>query len=123
MLMFGVPTALLTLVSFFIIERVPSRRARPLLPAAGAVLMLAINVVYFSGSSLENGYQQKWAMMMITGFLSTALLILAPFPVIRRYTTGNSPYLVIAVTVLATIFPSDLPRSLWRGINNAAGYH
>ena len=104
MLMFGIPTALVTLVCFFVIEHVPSPRARLILPAAGAVLMLAINLAYFSGPQLENEYQQKWAMMMITGFLSTALLILAPFPFIRQYTARNSPYLVIAVSALVTIF-------------------
>ncbi|MHB8053511.1 MAG: hypothetical protein ACYDEZ_09550 [Methanoregula sp.] len=49
MVMFGVPTALLTLVCFFLTERVPSRRARLLLPAAGAVLMPAVSLLYFSG--------------------------------------------------------------------------
>jgi hypothetical protein len=104
MVMFGVPTALLTLVCFFLIERVPSRRARLLLPAAGAVLMLAVSLLYFSEPLSPEEYQRTWAMMMLTGFLSNALVILAPFPFIRRYTARTSPYLIIAVTVLATFF-------------------
>jgi VIT1/CCC1 family predicted Fe2+/Mn2+ transporter len=43
-------------------------------------------------------------MMMTAGFLSNALVILAPFPFIRRYTARTSHYLVIAVTMLATFF-------------------
>ena len=104
MIMFGVPTALFTLICFFIIERVPSPWGRLLLPAAGAVLILAVNLLYFSGPQSPEEYQRTWATMMTAGFLSNALIILAPFPYFRRYTAKTSPYLVIAVTVLATFF-------------------
>ena len=130
MVMFGVPTALLTLVCFFLTERVPSRRARLLLPAAGAVLMPAVSLLYFSGPQSPEEYQLTWAMMMTAGFLSNALVILAPFPFIRRYTARTSHYLVIAVTVLATFFLLTClglfggeSQCLWMLPNTRGEYH
>ena len=101
----GIPTALLSLVIFFLLERVPFRRVRLFLPAVGAVLMLAVTLVFFSGiPQSPEEYQNTWVMSMLTSFLLNALVILAPFPFIRKYTAAYSPYVVIPVTLVVTFF-------------------
>jgi hypothetical protein len=65
--------------------------------------MLAVSLLWFSGPQSPEEYQRTRAVMMATGFLVNALMILAPFPFIRRYIV-TSPCLTIAVTVLATFF-------------------
>lgn len=102
----GVPTALLSLAIFFVLERIPFPWARLFLPAAGAVLMLCVTLMYFSGiPQSPEEYQRTWVQMMMTSFLLNALVILAPFPFIRKYMTiAHSPYLVISFTVLVTLF-------------------
>lgn len=102
----GIPTAFLSLIIFFLLERVPFRRVRLFLPVAGAVLMLAVRLVYFSGiPPSPEEYPNTWVQSMLTSFLFNALVILAPFPFIRKYTSiANSPYLVIPFTVLVTFF-------------------
>jgi hypothetical protein len=103
--MIGIPTALLSLVIFFLLERVPFRRVRLFLPVAGAVLMLAIRLVYFSGiPQSPEEYQNTWVQSMLTSFLLNALVILAPFPFIRKYTVAYSPYIVIPFTLVVTFF-------------------
>lgn len=90
---------------FFVLKRIPFRWARLLLPTVGAVLMFAVTLLYFSSiPPSPEEYQMTWAQMMMTSFLLNALVILAPFPFIRRYTVANSPYLVISLTVLVTLF-------------------
>jgi len=104
-IMIGIPTALLSIVIFFLLERVPFRRVRLFLPIAGAVLMLAGTLVYFSGiPQSPEEYQNTWMQMMLTSLLLNALVILAPFPFLRKYTAAFSPYLVIPFTVVVTFF-------------------
>ena len=102
----GIPTALTSLAIFFVVERVPFRWSRLFLPAAGAVLMLTVALLYFSGiPQSPEEYQRTWVQMMMTSFLLNALVILAPFPFIRKYTSlAYSPYLVIPFTVFVTFF-------------------
>jgi hypothetical protein len=102
----GIPTALTSLAIFFVVERVPFRWGRLFLPAAGAVLMLSVTLLYFSGiPQSPEEYQRTWVQMMMTSFLLNALVILAPFPFIRKYTPlAYPPYLVIPFTVLVTFF-------------------
>ena len=104
--MIGIPTALISLVIFFVLERIPYRWARLFLPAAGAVLVLSVTLLYFSGiPQSPEEYQRTWVQMMMTSFLLNALVILAPFPFIRTYISrAYSPYLVISITVLVTLF-------------------
>jgi hypothetical protein len=105
MAMFGIPTTLLSLVIFFVLEKVPYRRVRLLLPAIGALVLLVVTLAFFSSEPRSpEEYERTWALMMTTGFLLNALVILAPFPFIRRYTRAFSPYLVISFTVLTTFF-------------------
>jgi hypothetical protein len=101
----GIPTALLSLVIFFLLERVPFRQVRLFLPVAGAVLMLAVKLVYFSEiPQSPEEYQNTWVQSMLTSFLLNALVILAPFPFIRKYTAAYSPYIVIPFTLVVTFF-------------------
>jgi len=101
----GIPTALISLVIFFVLERIPFRLVRLFLPAAGAVLMLYVTLLYFSGiPQSPEEYQRTWVPIMMTSFLLNALVILAPFPFIRKYTDAFSPYIVIPFTVLVTFF-------------------
>ncbi|MEI7857695.1 MAG: hypothetical protein WCH85_09350 [Methanomicrobiales archaeon] len=41
---------------------------------------------------------------MLTSFLRNAFVILAPFPIIRKYTVAYSPYVVIPCTLVITFF-------------------
>jgi Na+-translocating ferredoxin:NAD+ oxidoreductase RnfD subunit len=101
----GIPTALISLVIFIVLERLPFRWVRLLLPAAGAALMLLINLMYFSsGPKSPEDYQRTWVQMMAAGLLLDAFVILAPFPFIRKYIVARSPYIVIPFAVLATFF-------------------
>jgi hypothetical protein len=103
--MIGIPTALLSLVIFFLLERVPFRRVRLFLPVVGAVLILAVRLMYFSGiPQSPEEYQNTWVQSMLTSFLLNALVILAPFPFIRKYTMAYSPSLVIPLTLVVTFF-------------------
>lgn len=101
----GIPAILFALAIFFLLERVPFRRARLLLPVAGAVLMVIITIISsHPGPMTPEEYQQTWIPMMLTAFLRQALLILAPFPFVRKYTGAYSPYLVIPCTLVITFF-------------------
>ncbi len=103
--MIGIPTALLSLLIFFLLERIQHRWARLVLPAAGAVLVLSFSLLLFSGSPQSpEEYQRTWVPMMLTSFLLNALVILAPFPFIRPYIRRYSPYLVIPITLVITFF-------------------
>ncbi|MFA5003624.1 MAG: hypothetical protein WC502_11695 [Methanolinea sp.] len=103
--MVGIPTALLSLLIFFLVERMPHRWARLVLPAAGAVLMLSVSLLSFSGiSQSPEEYQKTWVPMMLISVLLNALVILAPFPFIRPYIRTYSPYLVIPITLVVTFF-------------------
>lgn len=67
--------------------------------------MLAVTLVYFSRiPQSPEEYQNTWLLSMLTSFLLNALLILAPFPFIRKYTEAYSPYVVIPVTLVVTFF-------------------
>jgi len=101
----GIPAVLIALVIFFVLERVPFRWVRLLLPAAGAVLMLVITLLSSHAGPLSpEEYQRTWVQMMLTGFLTNAFVILAPFPFIRKYTGAISPYFVIPCTLVVTFF-------------------
>jgi hypothetical protein len=103
--MMGIPTALFALAIFLVLERVPFRGVRLLLPAAGAVLMLVITILSsHAGPPSPEEYQGTWVPMMLTGFLTDAFVILAPFPFIRKYIGAYSPYLVIPCTLVITFF-------------------
>ncbi|OPY47193.1 MAG: hypothetical protein A4E42_00328 [Methanoregulaceae archaeon PtaU1.Bin222] len=104
-LMVGIPTALLSLCIFFLLERVQHRWVRLVLPAAGAMLILSISLFLFSGiPPSPEEYQRTWIPMMLTSFLLNALVILAPFPFIRPHIRRYSPYLVIPITLGVTFF-------------------
>jgi hypothetical protein len=100
----GIPTALLSFLIFFVLEHTPSHLARRILPAAGAVLLLALSLLLFSGQQTEEEYRQTWALTMTTGFLMNALVILAPYPFIRHALRSYSPYLTLGFAVLVTFF-------------------
>jgi len=102
----GIPTALLSLLIFFVLERIPFQWARLFLPVVGAVLMLSVTLMYFSSiPQSPEEYQRTWVQMMMTSILLNALVILAPFPFVRKYVpVANSPYLVISCTVFVTLF-------------------
>ena len=101
----GIPTILLSLLIFFVIERIPFRMVRLILPLAGAALMVSVSLIYFGGVPRSpEEYQTTWIPMMLTSFLLNALVILAPFPFIRKHVTTYSPYLVIPVTLVVTFF-------------------
>lgn len=103
--MVGIPTALLALAIFFVLERVPFRMVRFLLPMAGAVLMVVITILTSQvGPQSPEEYQETWVPMMLTSFLMNAFVILAPFPFIRKYSGSFSPYLVIPCTLVVTFF-------------------
>ncbi len=103
--MVGIPTALLSLLIFFLVERIPHRWARLVLPAAGAVLILSFSLLFFSSvSQSPEEYQRTWVPMMLTSVLLNALVILAPFPFIRPFIRRYSPYLVIPITLVVTFF-------------------
>lgn len=103
--MVGIPTALLSLLIFFLVERIPHRWARLVLPAAGAVLILSFSLLCFSGiSQSPEEYQKTWVPMMLTSVLLNATVILAPFPFIRPYIRTYSPYIVIPITLVVTFF-------------------
>ena len=103
--MVGIPTALLSLCIFFLLEQIPYRRTRLILPAVGAVLMVCVSLLFFSGiPQSPEEYQKTWVPMMLTSFLMNALVILAPFPFIRPYIRRYSPYLVIPATLVVTFF-------------------
>ena len=101
----GIPVALCALAIFFVLERVPFRWARLLLPAAGAVLMLVITILTSPiGPPTPEEYEASWVPMMMTGFLTDAFVILAPFPFIRKYTGAYTPYVLIPCTLVVTFF-------------------
>ncbi len=101
----GIPTILLTLLIFFIIERIPLRMVRLILPSVGAALMLFVSLIYFSGiPQSPEDYRVTWVPMMLTIFLLNALVILAPFPFVRKHITAYSPYIVIPFTLVVTFF-------------------
>jgi hypothetical protein len=101
----GIPAALFALAIFFMLERVPFRRVRLLLPGAGAVLMVVVTILSsHAGPPLPEDYERSWVQMMLTGFLTDAFVILAPFPFVRKYTGAYSPYLVIPCTLVVTFF-------------------
>ena len=103
--MMGVPTALLSLCIFFLLERIPHRGARLILPAAGAVLIFGVSLFFFSGvPQSPEEYQETWVPMILTSFLLNALVILAPFPFIRPHIRRYTPYLVIPATLVVTFF-------------------
>jgi hypothetical protein len=104
-IMAGIPAALFALAIFFILERIPLRRIQLILPLAGAVLMVIITILSSpAGPPLPEEYERTWVRMMLTGFLTDALVILAPFPFVRKYTRAYSPYLVIPCTLVITFF-------------------
>lgn len=104
-IMVGIPTIFLSLLIFYALERIPSRRARLILPAAGAVLLFFVSLIYFSGiPQSPEEYQATWVPMMLTSSLLNALVILAPFPFIREHIRKYSPYIVIPFTLVATFF-------------------
>ena len=104
-IMVGIPTVLISLLIFFLLERVQHRWVRLVLPAAGAVLILSISLFLFSGiPQSPEEYQKTWIPMMLTSFLLNALVILAPFPFIRPHIRRYSPYLVIPATLVVTFF-------------------
>jgi len=101
----GIPTILIALAIFFALERVPFRWARLLLPVVGAMLMVVITILSsHPGPPSPEEYQRTWIQMMLTAFLTDALVILAPFPFVRKYTEAYSPYLVIPCTLVITFF-------------------
>lgn len=103
--MVGIPTALLSLLIFFLLERIPHRWARLVLPAAGAVLILSFSLLFFSGvPQSQEEYEATWLPMMLTSFLLNALVILAPFPFIRPYIRRYTPYFVIPIILVVTFF-------------------
>jgi hypothetical protein len=104
MVILGIPTAIMSLVIFFVLEQVPFPKVRLLLPAAGAVLMIAVSLIFFTRYQSEAEYQKTWALMMMNSFFLNALVILAPFLFIRRYISRYSPYLVPGLSVPATFY-------------------
>lgn len=101
----GIPTILLSLLIFFVLERIPLRTVRLMLPLAGAALMLFVSLIYFSGiPQSPEEYQRTWFQMMMTSFLLNAFVILAPFPFIRKHIMTYSPYIVIPFSLIVTYF-------------------
>ena len=120
--MVGIPTALLSLCIFFLLERIQPRWARLILPATGAVLMLSFSLLFFSGiPQSPEEYQKTWVPMMLTSFLLNALVILSPFPFIRPYIRRYSPYLVIPATLVLTFFLL-VAWTYGRGCTGSAGH-
>lgn len=103
--MLGIPIIVLALLLFFLLEQIPIRWTRLILPAAGAVLMLSVSILCFNGiPQSPEEYQRTWLPMMLTSVLLNALVILAPYPFIRPYIRRYSPYLVIPITLVVTFF-------------------
>jgi hypothetical protein len=100
----GIPIALITLVLSYVFEHIPDEQTRLLLPAAGAVLMLAVSVLFLTRYPPEEPYGQFAFLMMVTSFLLNALVILAPFSFFRRFLGTTSPYLILCFTVFGTLF-------------------
>lgn len=101
----GIPTAFLSLLVFFMLEKIPSRWARLIPPAAGAAILLAVSLISFSGiPQSPEEYQRTWVPMMLLSFGLNAMVVLAPFPFIRPYLKKYSPYVVIPLTLFVTFF-------------------
>ena len=100
----GIPSGFLADFLWFAISRVPSLRVQRYLPALCALGLLFGTAAFLSGPVTPESYQRTWVFMMITGFLTSAFLILVPFPFFRGSIRNVSPYAVVFIASLATFF-------------------
>ncbi|MFA7695578.1 MAG: hypothetical protein WCX63_08595 [Methanoregula sp.] len=103
-LMLGLPAGLLAAAIRFVLEQVPQKPVRWLVPVIIAVAAFAVTLVFFSHPETPESYQAHWLAMMITGFLLYASFLLVSFPVFEKYYTRSPPYGVILFTGIATFF-------------------
>jgi hypothetical protein len=104
MFVLGVPTTLLSLALFFMLERVPSCRAQDVIPLACTIVLLAITLLFFTGSQTPDSYQRIGIFVIVTSFLLNAMAILALLPFIRRHAGTFPPYPAIFIAGLVTFF-------------------
>jgi len=100
----GLPAGLLAAAIRFVLERVPQKPVRWLVPVIIAVAAFIISLVFFSHPETPASYQQHWLPMMITGFLAYASFLLVSFPLFERSYTKRSQYAVIIFAGIATFF-------------------
>ena len=100
----GLPAGLLAAAIRFVLERVPQKPVRWLVPVIIAVAAFAVSIVFFSHPETPASYQQEWLPMMITGFLAYASFLLVSFPLFERSYTKRSQYAVIIFAGIATFF-------------------
>ena len=95
---------MLAVIIHLMLERVPFRWMRWLVPAVIAVITLGYTLIFFCHVETPESYQQTRALMMVTGFLLHASLILLPFSRFRKYFTIFPHSAVILFTGILTIF-------------------
>ena len=103
-LMIGLPAGLLAAAIRFVLEQVPQKPVRWLVPVIIAVAAFAVSLVFFSHPETPASYQQEWLPMMITGFLAYASFLLVSFPLFEKSYTKRSQYAVILFAGIATFF-------------------
>lgn len=100
----GLPAGLLAAAIRFVLERVPQKPVRWLVPVIIAVAAFAVSLVFFSHPETPASYQQHWLYMKITGFLAYSSFLLVSFPLFEKSYTKRSQYAVILFAGIATFF-------------------
>lgn len=103
-LMLGIPAGLLAAALRFVLEQIPYRWIRWLVPVIIAIAAFTVSLVFFSHPETPESYQQHWLPMMITGFVLYASFLLVTFPLFERLYTKRSQYAVILFAGIATFF-------------------
>ncbi|MFA6363776.1 hypothetical protein [Methanoregula sp.] len=103
-MMIGLPAGLLAAGIRFVLEQVPQKPIRWLIPVIIAVATFAVSLVFFGHPETPESYQQHWLFMMISGFLLYASFLLVSFPLFEKYFTRSPPYGVILFAGIVTFF-------------------
>jgi len=100
----GLPAGFLAAAIRFVLEQVPQKPVRWLVPVIIAVAAFAVSLVFFSHPETPASYQQHWLYMKITGFLAYASFLLVSFPLFEKSYTKRSQYAAILFAGIATFF-------------------
>lgn len=100
----GIPLALVATGLYLIVRRIPVRKIRRIVPVLIAVLILAIDLAFFSSLETRESYPQNALFSFISGLLLHGSLVLIPVYAFEHYYQRFNPAAIVLVTGIATVF-------------------
>jgi hypothetical protein len=100
----GIPLALVASGLYLIVRQIPIRKIRWIVPVLIAVLILAIDLAFFSSLETPESYPQNALFSFISGLLLHGSLVLIPVYAFEHYYQRFNPAVIVLVTGISTVF-------------------